>query len=130
MRLTSKARKSSVLVPVQPAPWGVRSVVGSCSEGKVPGGGNAEEIIGEESGGSGERSEAGLSKTVKLVREGLVLDNYLTEPDVIGAVEAGGDVIEENLAGSGSRVLLTTRRRGSRSRIRESEVYSSQGADP
>ena len=116
MKLSSEARKSSVLVPVQPAPKGVRSVAGSCSEDKVPDGEKAEEVVGEVSGGSGERSEAGLSKTMKPVREGSVLDDYLTEPEVTGAGEAGGDGIEENLAGSGSRVLLTTRRRRSKSR--------------
>jgi len=101
---------------VQPAPKGARSVVGSCSEDKVSGEEKAEEAVGEASGGSGERSEAGSSEVMKPVREGSVLDDYLMEPGTTGVGESGGDGIEENLAGSGSRVLLTTRRRRSRSR--------------
>ena len=108
-----KARKSSVLVPVQPALKGVRSVVGSCSEDKVSGGEKAEEVVREASGGSGERSEAESSKVTKPVR---VLDEYLKESGTTGAGELPGDEIEENLADSGARVLLTTRRRRSRSR--------------
>ena len=116
IKLSKKARKSSVLVPVQPALKGVRSVVGSCSEDKVSGGEKADGAVGEGSGGSIESSNAEPTKVMKPVREGSVLDDYLMEPETTGTGEAGGDGIEENLAGSGSRVLLTTRRRRSRSR--------------
>ena len=116
IKLCDKARKSSVLVPVQPAPKGVRSEVGSCSEDKVSGGEKAEEVVREASGGSDERSEGESSKVTKPVREGSVLDEYLKEPGTTGAGGLPGDEIEENLADSGARVLLTTRRRRSRSR--------------
>ena len=53
---------------------------------------------------------------MKPVREGSVLDEYLMEPDDAGALELSGDVIEEELIGSGSCALLTTWRKKSRSR--------------
>ena len=110
IKLTSKARKSSVMVPVHPAPKG------NCSENKSLDGDKVGENVGERGGGNSEGSGAGPSKTVKPVREGSVLDEYLMEPDDAGALELSGDVIEEELIGSGSCALLTTWRKKSRFR--------------
>lgn len=72
--MTSKARKPSVMVPVQHAPKGVRSVAGNCSENKSLDGDKVGENVGERGGGNSEESDAGPSETVKPVREGSVLD--------------------------------------------------------
>ena len=108
MRLMGKARKSSVLVPVQPAPLGVRNVSGDCTEDNP---GNKEKV-GERSEGPG----AANSGAEKPVRAGSVLDGYVTETDEVGEAGTCDDVIEEELPDTSSRALLTTRRRRSRSR--------------
>ena len=108
MKLMGKARKSSVLVPVQPAPLGVGNVSGNCAEDNS---GNKEKV-GEGSEGPG----ADNSGAKKPVRAGSVLDGYVTEAEEVGEAEICDDVIEEELPDPSSRALLTTRRRRSRSR--------------
>ena len=103
-----KARKSSVLVPVQPAPLGVRHVSRDCTEDNP---GNKEKV-----GECSERPGAANSGAEKPVRAGSVLDGYVTETDEVGEAGTCDDVIEEELPDTSSRALLTTRRRRSRSR--------------
>ena len=108
MKFSGKMKSSSVLVPVQPAPSGVRSVSGDCPEDAS----GIKEKVGEGSG----RPGVGISSAENPVRAGSVLDGYLSEKDDTRGMESPDEVIEDNLAESGSRVLLTTRRRKSRSR--------------
>ena len=108
-KLAGKVKNSSILVPVQPASLGVRSVSGDCSEDAPA----VKKKVGESSG----RPGTGISSAENPVRAGSVLDGYLTETDDVRGMEIADEVIEENLAESSSRVLLTTRRR-KRSRSR------------
>ena len=72
-RLNKKGRKSSVLVPVQPAPLGARSVSGNCAED-----GSVVEVK------VGDGSE-------KPKRAGSVLDNDLNDESTVGVVDSGAD---------------------------------------